>query len=251
MSAPHESQTVLAGSTDGSEVTSDDATSSHAWRSLPTVRTLAATLAALLLVGCAGDDDAPAADTASPGTTTVTSELVTSELVTSEVVTTPATSDATRDGTGDADDDQGGDLDDAVRPKGFELVAAVVTTPDGERCELCLWLADDAEQRSRGLMFVTDLGDGDGMAFRYPAPHTGRFWMKDTILPLSIAFYAPDGTFLDAFDMEPCTTPTCERYRTPIDFLVAVEVAQGDLDELGMAPGSSLELLDVECHTEP
>jgi uncharacterized membrane protein (UPF0127 family) len=136
-----------------------------------------------------------------------------------------------------------------VIPEGFGRTAARVTTEDGEICDLCLWLAESADQRARGLMSVTDLGPADGMAFRYPAPHTGRFWMKDTILPLSIAFFGPDGAFLDAFDMEPCTADPCRRYPTPGDFLVAVEVVQGRLDAVGMVPGSTLELLDLPCDT--
>lgn len=132
-------------------------------------------------------------------------------------------------------------------PTGYDLVQATVTEADGDVCELCLWLADTAEQRRSGLMHVTDLGDGDGMAFRYPSPHTGTFWMKNTLLPLSIAFFAPDGAFLDAFDMVPCTTDDCPTYPTPADFLVAIETTRGDLGELGIGPGSTLALTDLPC----
>ncbi len=132
-------------------------------------------------------------------------------------------------------------------PGGFELTAARVTTADGRVCELCLWLADSPQQRNRGLMSVTDLGPADGMAFRYPRPTTTRFWMKNTLLPLSIAFYGPDRMFLDSFDMEPCVTGDCVRYPTPADFVVAVETYRGDLAALGMVADSSLELLDLPC----
>ena len=138
---------------------------------------------------------------------------------------------------------------DAVPPVGFDLVAARVTEPDGTVCELCLWLADSAEQRNRGLMGVTVLDPADGMAFHYSAPHSTRFWMKDTPLALSIAFYGPDGAFMDSFDMEPCVTASCARYPTPTDFLIAVETYRGGLDELGMRAGSTLELLDVPCES--
>ena len=96
-------------------------------------------------------------------------------------------------------------------------------------------------------MFVTDLGAADAMAFRYTDPHTGTFWMKNTVLPLSIAFFAPDGSFVESFDMEPCSTSSCPNYSTPADFLVAVEVPQGGLDELGLVQGSSLRLVDLPC----
>jgi uncharacterized membrane protein (UPF0127 family) len=135
----------------------------------------------------------------------------------------------------------------AVRPDGFDLVRARVTASDGSVCELCVWLAASAEQRRRGLMSVTDLGGADAMAFRYDAPHTGSFWMKDTVLPLSIAFFGADGGYLDAFEMAPCTTDPCPTYPTPADFVVAVETVSGRLAELGIAAGSTLELLDLPC----
>ena len=134
-----------------------------------------------------------------------------------------------------------------VTPEGLDRVRATVTEPDGEVCELCVWLADTAEARRRGLMFVTDLGDADGMAFVYPRPHTGRFWMRNTPLPLSIAFFDPDGVYLDDFDMAPCGSGRCDEFDTPEDFLIALEVLQGDLPELGVVPGSRLSLTDEPC----
>jgi uncharacterized membrane protein (UPF0127 family) len=135
----------------------------------------------------------------------------------------------------------------AVTPEGFDLVQARVTAADGEVCELCVWLADQPDLRRRGLMGVTDLGDGAAMAFVYPRPTTTSFWMRDTLLALSIAFFDAEGAFLDSFDMEPCTTSTCPSYPTPVQFTVAVEVTQGGLAELLMVPGSSLELLGLAC----
>jgi len=132
-------------------------------------------------------------------------------------------------------------------PEGFERVAATVTKADGETCDVCLWLADTPEQRARGLMFVTDLGNTDGMAFVYPGPRTGNFWMKNTLMPLSIAFFGVDGGYLGEFDMEPCTAEPCPRYRTARDFVVAVETNRGELAEIGIGPGSALELTDVPC----
>ena len=88
-------------------------------------------------------------------------------------------------------------------------------------------------------MFVTDLGGADGMAFRYESPHSGTFWMKNTVLPLSIAFYDPDGAYLDAFDMEPCMADPCPTYPTPDGFVIAIETYQGGLADLAIAPGST------------
>ncbi len=161
---------------------------------------------------------------------TTTSELGASTIATASTTTAPGTTAA------------GG-----VVPEGFERIAATVTTADGEVCELCLWLAASGDQRQRGLMFVTDLGDADGMAFRYESPHSGSFWMKNTLLPLSIGFYDADGEWLDAFDMDPCTADPCPTYPTPNGFLVAIETSQGNLAELGIEAGSTLALTDLPC----
>jgi uncharacterized membrane protein (UPF0127 family) len=159
--------------------------------------------------------------------------------------TVPVTAAATADAT--AGDTTTVVTVPAVLPEGFATTQAVVTKADGTTCDLCLWLADTGEQRSQGLMFVTELGRADGMAFRYASPHTGTFWMKDTMLPLSIAFFTPDGGFIESFDMEPCTTDSCPNYATPRDFQVAVEVPQGELADLDLVAGSRLELLDTPC----
>lgn len=140
---------------------------------------------------------------------------------------------------------------DSVRPVGFERVAATITGDDGTVCEVCLWLAETGDQRSLGLMGVTDVGDrdgtADGMAFVYPRPHTGTFWMKNTLLPLSIAFFAESGEFLEAFDMEPCIADPCPSYQTPADFVVAIEVPQGNLASLAIAEASTLDLSNLPC----
>ncbi len=180
----------------------------------------------LIATACAGsgsDDSDVAGDS-----------LVSATQVTAGPNTTVATSTTTVDPA-------------AVAPTGFELVAASATKADGTGCELCLWLAESEDQRGRGLMFVTDLGGADGMVFVYPEPHTGAFWMKNTVTPLSIAFFDTAGTYLDAFDMEPCTADPCPQYPTPNDFAIAIETTQGGLSDLGLEPGSVLELLETAC----
>lgn len=206
-------------------------------RSLRSVRTVRWTvLVAVLTVGCATSSS----DTVPTDPSPVTDAKVASDTHTGS--SSARTSDASESSSADT-------ATPGVVPEGFDTTLARATSPDGTVCELCVWLADTAPQRSRGLMFVTDLGAADAMAFRYPEPHTGTFWMKNTLLPLSIAFFAPDGVFLASFDMEPCVTETCSNYRTPDDFAIAVEVPQGDLDDLGLVDGATFELLDLPCTT--
>jgi len=129
-------------------------------------------------------------------------------------------------------------------------VAGRVTAADGATCDVCLWLAETAVEQSRGLMGVTDLGGADGMVFHYLSPVTSQFWMRDTPMPLSIAFFAADGSFVSSTDMEPCLTgpdADCARYAPGGPYVNAVEVAQGGLDALLMVEGSRLDLLDTPC----
>lgn len=61
------------------------------------------------------------------------------------------------------------------------------------------------EQRSRGLMFREKLGKNDGMLFVFDDPGYHSMWMKNTPLPLSVAFIDGDGRILNVADMEPGT----------------------------------------------
>jgi uncharacterized membrane protein (UPF0127 family) len=98
-------------------------------------------------------------------------------------------------------------------------------------------------------MEVTSLGGADGMLFRFGGEYTGSFWMKNTVLPLSIAFFAGDGAFVSATDMEPCppTSETCPLYQADGPYADAIEVVQGDLPSLGIGPGSRLSVTDRSC----
>lgn len=138
----------------------------------------------------------------------------------------------------------------AVTPQGFDRVRGEVTDATGSVCEVCLWVADTAALRARGMMGVTDMGAADAMGFFYDEATTGRFWMKDTALPLSIAFFDAAGEYLDGFDMEPCTATNdedCPRYDTPVGFTVALEVPRGGFDALGVGPGSELMVTTESC----
>jgi len=64
-------------------------------------------------------------------------------------------------------------------------------------------IAATPAEEERGLMFRTSLGDNDGMIFLLPGPQTAEFWMKNTLIPLSVAFIGKDGTLLEIHDMQP------------------------------------------------
>jgi uncharacterized membrane protein (UPF0127 family) len=141
-------------------------------------------------------------------------------------------------------------------PQGFATVTARITEPDGRVCEVCLWLADTADERGRGLMGVTDLGRAAGMAFVYDEPILGTFYMFQTPTPLSIAWFADGGTWVGSADMEPCLdvpARECARYSPQQPYDLAIEVFAGGLDELGLVPGAVVVLIDgsegPDCQT--
>ncbi len=93
-------------------------------------------------------------------------------------------------------------------------------------------LADTTELRGQGLMGVTDLGDLDGMLFAWDEDVATGFWMKDTLIPLDIAFFTVDGELVDLLRMEPCVSDPCEVYRPAGSYRYAIETEVGKWDAI-------------------
>lgn len=70
---------------------------------------------------------------------------------------------------------------------------------------LTVEVAATEAQRSQGLMFRAKLGRDDGMLFVFDDPGYYAMWMKNTLIPLSVAFIDGDGVILNILDMEPKT----------------------------------------------
>tara|TARA_R110002110_G_scaffold409714_1_gene632252 strand:- start:158 stop:682 length:525 start_codon:yes stop_codon:yes gene_type:complete len=133
-----------------------------------------------------------------------------------------------------------------VQPEGFTTATVEIIKADGTICEVCMWLADTAEERSRGLMGVTDLGTAAGMAFVFEQPTSGSFYMFQTVTPLSIGWFAPGGALVSMADMAPCESndsSQCDRFPAGAEFDLAIEVFQGDLAAVGVEPGSSARVI--------
>ena len=94
------------------------------------------------------------------------------------------------------------------------------------------------EQRSIGLMHRRQMAPNDGMLFVFDEPARQCFWMKNTLLPLSIAFLAEDGTIVDIADMQPLTLDSHCSSR-PVRY--ALEMNQGWFAKRGIKPGSKLQ----------
>ncbi len=133
-----------------------------------------------------------------------------------------------------------------VRPVGFTTATVRITGVDGEVCDVCMWLADVADERTRGLMGVTDLGEPVGMAFVFEQPVEGAFFMFGTPTPLSIAWFDDGGAYVSSTDMAPCQaaeSADCERYRADGPYTLAIEVVEGGLGDLGIEAGATAEVL--------
>jgi uncharacterized membrane protein (UPF0127 family) len=103
--------------------------------------------------------------------------------------------------------------------------------------ELDIEIADSEEERRVGLMGRESLPERQGMLFRFPEEHRGGFWMKDTLIPLSIAFLDSSGRVLAILDMEPCRADPCPVYDPGVVYWSALEVNQGAFERLGVEPG--------------
>jgi uncharacterized membrane protein (UPF0127 family) len=128
----------------------------------------------------------------------------------------------------------------ARRPFGGFGEVAFRIEPDRRGCAL---LAARPAQWARGLMGRRDLGGYDAMVFDFGTEVASGFWMRNTPIPLTVAFFAADGRYLGARDMAPCgDRPDCPVYRAPRPYRYAIEVPRGRLPRLGVRPGSRLVL---------
>lgn len=122
-----------------------------------------------------------------------------------------------------------------------KLPVRTLTVQRGDGTELSLRaeIADTDQARTRGLMFRKKLPEGEGMLFVFDRDQVLSFWMKNTLIPLSIAYIASDGRILEIHDMEsgslsPVTSSRSARY--------ALEVPQGWYAKVGIAPGDRVLL---------
>jgi len=104
-----------------------------------------------------------------------------------------------------------------------------------------LEVARTPEAQVRGLMGRTSLPQDSGMAFLFDAETTAAFWMKDTLIPLSILFWRGDGRIIGILDMRPCRADPCTVYKASGPYVGAIEMNRGAFERLGVEVGDTLE----------
>lgn len=115
---------------------------------------------------------------------------------------------------------------------------ASITTSEGKQVRVELEVADSPQERAVGLSRRESLSEQAGMLFVFPAEQQAAFWMKDTFIPLSIAFISMDGVVLDIQDMQPLSE---ELHIPAYPYRYALEVNQGFFREHGVEAGAEVQ----------
>jgi uncharacterized membrane protein (UPF0127 family) len=98
-------------------------------------------------------------------------------------------------------------------------------------------VAVTTEQREIGLMYRREMPQHEGMLFVFEDPSRLCFWMKNTLIPLTAAFVADDGTIVNLENMKPQTTDShCAT--KPVRYVL--EMNQGWFAKKGVKPGSKI-----------
>ncbi|MGZ5307517.1 MAG: DUF192 domain-containing protein [Actinomycetota bacterium] len=130
---------------------------------------------------------------------------------------------------------------------GVGRIRSVILHGDQGSVHVAVEEADTAAQRQQGLMGRTSLGANEGMVFLFgdvaQGPVTSEFWMKDTLIPLSIAFWDEGGRIVGIQDMDPCVEDPCPTYGSPKPYVGALEVNEGFFTEHGVTTGDRIELV--------
>jgi uncharacterized membrane protein (UPF0127 family) len=124
-------------------------------------------------------------------------------------------------------------------PSGLRTL--VIDASRGKKVEVRVELADDLAEQTKGLMDRTTLGENRGMLFVYPEERELSFWMKNTLIPLSIAFIDSERRIIVIQDMRPLDDEP-PHYVSAEPAQYALEVNQGFFERRGVKVGDSVEL---------
>jgi uncharacterized membrane protein (UPF0127 family) len=126
---------------------------------------------------------------------------------------------------------------------GADLAIVEIETSGGERVEVRAEIADDLIEQSRGLMHRTALAEDRGMLFVYDEERDRSFWMKNTQIPLSIAYMDSEGRIVDIQDMKPLDDDP-PHYVSAEPARYALEVNRGFFEERNVEVGDTARLPD-------
>jgi uncharacterized protein len=123
----------------------------------------------------------------------------------------------------------------------LDLPTVVIDASGGKKVEVRVEVADDPFEQARGLMHRKSLGEDRGMLFVFPGEEERSFWMRDTLIPLSIAYIDSKGRITDILDMKPLDDkPPHYVSSEPVQY--ALEVNQGFFEARGVKIGDHARL---------
>jgi uncharacterized protein len=122
-----------------------------------------------------------------------------------------------------------------------DLPTVTIDASGGDEVEVQVEIADDSSEQARGLMYRTALAENRGMLFVFPHEERLSFWMKNTLIPLSVAYMDSEGRIVDIQDMKPLDDDP-PHYVSAEPARYALEVNQGFFDKQGIKVGDRAEL---------
>lgn len=124
-----------------------------------------------------------------------------------------------------------------------DLRTVTIDASGGEEVEVRVEIADSPDEQAKGLMNRERLGEDRGMLFVFPDEQIRSFWMKNTLIPLSIAYIDSEGRIIDLQEMK-ARDDQLPHYVSAEPARYALEVNQGFFEERGVEVGDRAELPD-------
>ncbi|MBN1501161.1 MAG: DUF192 domain-containing protein [Spirochaetes bacterium] len=131
-------------------------------------------------------------------------------------------------------------------------VAACLSAAGLKTCEIFIFnskqvkikavieIAESRNDQVRGLMFRKELGENSGMLFVYNYDSNLNFWMKNTFIPLTVAYIDKNGIIKDMYDMKPLDTSVTYTSKYPVRY--ALEMNMGWFQKNNITIGSKVYL---------
>lgn len=131
----------------------------------------------------------------------------------------------------------------------FALFTAACTDGDyvvidngDKKIKINVELADDAAERSIGLMFRESLDGNTGMLFVYGREGKYSFWMKNTLIPLDMIWISEGMEIVDIRHAEPCKKDPCPSYSPQKEAMYVLEVGGNFTDENSINVGDKVSI---------
>jgi uncharacterized protein len=126
-----------------------------------------------------------------------------------------------------------------------KLRTMTIETSGGREVKVRVEIADDPAEQERGLMYRTALAEDRGMLFVFDREQRLAFWMKNTLIPLSIAYIDSEKRIVDIQDMKPLDDDP-PNYVSAKPARYALEVNQGFFEKRGVKVGDKVKLPSPE-----